>query len=110
VADLRDGKAAELPWVSDTLHLVIASTLFTSILNAHTRRWFSDEISRVLKPGGALLWYDFAVNNSANSNVQRASRRELEQLFPRLRGGQIRHPSPAFSPWMWLESGQYVTG
>jgi hypothetical protein len=44
------------------------------------------DITRVLAPGGALLWYDFAVNNPRNPNVRRVGRKELQGLFPELRG------------------------
>jgi hypothetical protein len=44
------------------------------------------EITRVLGPGGALLWYDFAVNNPSNSQVRKVNGRELRELFPQLSG------------------------
>jgi SAM-dependent methyltransferase len=85
-ADLRVGDAAELPWPHGSFRLVIASTLFTSILDAEVRRNVADEIVRVLAPDGVLLWYDFAVDNPRNPNVRRVTRRELAALFPTLRG------------------------
>ena len=86
LADLRLGDAADLPWDSNTFHLVIASTVFTSILNRDVQQMVADEITRVLAPGGALLWYDFAVNNPNNSHVRRVSKTELRKLFPHLQG------------------------
>jgi ubiquinone/menaquinone biosynthesis C-methylase UbiE len=85
-ADLRIGDAATLAWANDSFQLVIASTLFTSILNTEVRHLVADEITRVLSPGGALIWYDFAVNNPRNSNVRKVDRKELGELFPLLRG------------------------
>lgn len=85
-ADLRTGDAVKLPWNDDTFRLVITSTLFTSILDEKVRRLVADEIQRVLAPGGALLWYDFAYNNPGNPNVRGISRAELKRLFPALRG------------------------
>ena len=85
-ADLRTGDATALPWEDNSFHLVIASTVFTSVLNGDVRRLMAAEITRVLKPGGALLWYDFAMNNPANPNVRRVGREELHQLFPLLKG------------------------
>ena len=85
-ADLRNGDATRLPWPDGRFSLVITSTVFTSILDLAVRRRLADEIVRVLAPGGALLWYDFRVNNPANPHVRRVGRRELEQLFPTLRG------------------------
>ncbi|MCM3874267.1 MAG: methyltransferase domain-containing protein [Pyrinomonadaceae bacterium] len=85
-ADLRVGDAAELPWKDETFDLVIASTLFTSILDSRVRRMVADEIMRVLAPGGTLLWYDFAFNNPQNRNVRKVDREELKRLFPELSG------------------------
>jgi ubiquinone/menaquinone biosynthesis C-methylase UbiE len=87
MANLRIGDATALPWGDCTFHLVIASTVFTSILDPKVRRVMAEEIHRVLMPNGALLWYDFAVNNPKNPHVRRVGRRELKQLFPQLRGG-----------------------
>ena len=86
IADLRVGNGVELPWDSNSFHLVIASTVFTSILDEDVRRLLAAEITRVIRPGGVLLWYDFAVNNPNNRNVRRVSRKELRQLFPELSG------------------------
>ena len=66
-ADLRVGDASSIPWKDDTFRLVVASTVFTSILDSRVRQLVADEVTRVLAPGGALLWYDFAVNNPAQS-------------------------------------------
>jgi SAM-dependent methyltransferase len=85
-ADLRIGDAVELPWEDGTFRLVIASTLFTSVLDDAVRRLIADEIVRVLQPGGALLWYDFAYNNPRNPNVRGIGRTEIKKLFPALRG------------------------
>jgi ubiquinone/menaquinone biosynthesis C-methylase UbiE len=86
LSDLRVGDAAKLPWEAGVFHLVVASTVLTSILSFETRRKVAAEISRVLAPGGALLWYDFAVNNPRNQHVRKVDRSELRQLFPDLRG------------------------
>jgi ubiquinone/menaquinone biosynthesis C-methylase UbiE len=86
LADLRVGNATELPWASNTFRLVIASLLFTSILDPTVRRLVADEITRVLAPGGAMLCYDFAYNNPRNANVRKMSKNELISLFPSLKG------------------------
>ena len=85
-ADLRVGDAVELPWADGTFRLVIASTVFTSILDNDVRRLIANEIVRVVQPGGALLWYDFAYNNPRNPNVRGIGRSEIKKLFPALRG------------------------
>lgn len=105
-ADLRAGDAGSLPWESNNFKLVVASTVFTSILNDTLRRMVAREIVRVLAPGGALLWYDFAFNNPKNSQVRGVGRRELRDLFPELQG-EIRSVTLApplarfFAPRSW---------
>jgi ubiquinone/menaquinone biosynthesis C-methylase UbiE len=84
LADLRVGDAKDLPWDANTFQLVIASTVFTSILDQKVRRLVAKEITRVLIPGGALLWYDFAVNNPRNAHVRKVTKKELNELFPDL--------------------------
>ncbi len=85
-ADVRVADAREMPWADGEFRLVIASTVFTSVLEPESRRRMAAEIERVLTPGGALLWYDFRVNNPRNRNVRGIGRRELGSLFPELAG------------------------
>jgi hypothetical protein len=85
-AKLAVGDGAEMPWPSETFDLVIASTVFTSILDGGVRRAVAGEITRVLAPGGAMLWYDFAFNNPGNPQVRKVDRGELRALFPGLAG------------------------
>jgi ubiquinone/menaquinone biosynthesis C-methylase UbiE len=85
-ADLRVGDATELPWPSGEFRLVVASTVFTSILDADVRRLVAEESWRVLAPGGALLWYDFRISNPANPNVRGVRRREIRELYPSAEG------------------------
>ncbi len=83
-ADLRVGDAASMAWADGSFELVVASTVFTSILDPAVRNAVAAEAVRVLRPGGALLWYDFRVDNPANPNVRGIGRGELETLFPDL--------------------------
>ena len=107
LADLREGDAAQLPWPDSKFHLVIQSTVFSSVLNARVRQVIADEITRVLLPGGALLWYDLAINNPSNPHVHGLSRAEIRKLFPRLQGSirslTLAPPiSRAVAPKSWL--------
>ena len=85
-ADLRVGDASALPWSDGSFQLVVCSTVFTSILDLGMRQRIADEITRVLAPGGAMLWYDFRFNNPRNKNVRKVSRPELFRLFSKLTG------------------------
>jgi ubiquinone/menaquinone biosynthesis C-methylase UbiE len=85
-AEFRIDDAAEMPWDTGSFNLVVASTVFTSILDQSVRRLIANEITRVLAPNGALLWYDFAFNNPRNPNVRGINRKEVRDLFPELHG------------------------
>lgn len=62
--------------------LVVMATVLSSVLDMDVRHSIAREASRLLKPAGAILWYDFHVNNPGNPDVRRVSRSELSQLFP----------------------------
>jgi SAM-dependent methyltransferase len=85
-ADLRVGDARRLPWADGTFALVVTWTVFSSILKDAARRAVADEIVRVLKPGGALLYYDFAWDNPRNPHVRGISSHEVRRLFAGLEG------------------------
>src|SRR5262245_30505393 len=85
-ADLRIGDASHLPWPDGYFRLIVASTVFSSILDTGYRRRVAADVARALAPGGALLWYDLRVNNPRNANVRRVDRSELRALFPGLTG------------------------
>ena len=68
---------------SASYDVVIQSTLFTSILDADARKAAASELTRLLRPGGFVLWLDFRYNSPKNPNVRRVTRHEIErELFP----------------------------
>ena len=66
--------------------LVMAFTVFSSILDPSMAGNVASEIHRVLKPGGGLLWYDFRYNSPANRHVRGVGSARVRQLFPGLKG------------------------
>jgi SAM-dependent methyltransferase len=79
---LACGDASRLDFPDACFTMVLQFTVFTSILNDAMKKHIAAEISRVLKPGGALLWYDYFVSNPSNPDVRGVSRREIVRLFP----------------------------
>jgi SAM-dependent methyltransferase len=79
---ISEGSAVELPYEDGRFDLVMQSTVFTSILDQEVRRRAAAEMIRVTKPGGAILWYDYTVNNPSNRDVRAVTRAELLALFP----------------------------
>ena len=94
-ADLRLGDARELPWPDASFNLVTQFTVFTSILHQEVKRKIADEMLRVLKPGGAILWYDFRYNNPRNPHVRGIGAREIRSLFP---GCEVKLHSVTLAP------------
>lgn len=82
---LEAASADRIPWPDQRFGLVVASTVFTSILDETRRKAVAGEIVRVLRPGGALVWYDFAVPSYGNQLVRPVPRAELVALFPTLK-------------------------
>jgi SAM-dependent methyltransferase len=80
--DLRVGDATALPWPDASFDLELCFTLFTSVLDDGVRARIAREMRRVLRPGGAILWYDFRFDNPFNSDVRKVTRGDLERLFP----------------------------
>jgi ubiquinone/menaquinone biosynthesis C-methylase UbiE len=80
-ADLRTGNGSELPWPDESFDLVSQFTVFTSILDPELKHAIAREMVRILKPGGAILWFDFRFNNPRNDQVRGVSAREIRSLF-----------------------------
>jgi ubiquinone/menaquinone biosynthesis C-methylase UbiE len=81
---LRCGDASRLEFEDETFDLVMQFTVFTSILDTEMKKNLADEMYRVLKPGGAILWYDYFVSNPRNPDVRGVSRKEISRIFPGL--------------------------
>ena len=79
---LECGDASHLAFRDSEFTLVLQFTVFTSILDDGMKKNLATEIARVLKPGGAVLWYDYFVSNPENSNVRGVARKEIVNLFP----------------------------
>jgi SAM-dependent methyltransferase len=79
---LTCGSAAAVPAPDASFDLVLQATVFTSVLDAAFRQQIAGEMLRLVKPGGAILWYDFRVNNPNNPDVRRVGRAEIRRLFP----------------------------
>lgn len=84
--DLRVANAERLEFPDAAFDMVLAITLFSSIRGGTMSRNVAREIERVMKPGGALLWYDFRYNNPRNPNVRGVSDADVRELFPLLKG------------------------
>jgi len=82
---LIEGDACQAPIGPGTQDLVLQSTVFSSLLDDATRTTLAAAMWRWLAPGGAVLWYDFTVNNPRNPDVRGVPLAEVRTLFPQAR-------------------------
>jgi SAM-dependent methyltransferase len=81
-ADVRDGSADRLPWDAGSFDMVSQFVVFSSILDSRLRAAIAGEMQRVVRPDGAIVWYDFFVDNPRNPDVRGVRGSELIRLFP----------------------------
>lgn len=79
--DFRVGDATNLPFDDQSFDVVTAFTTFSSMRTEEARQAAAAELRRVLRPGGAVLWYDFWTN-PRNPEVQALGMKDIRRLFP----------------------------
>lgn len=79
------GDALAAPVHDGSQDLVLQSTVLSSVLDADVRRALAATMWRWLRPGGAVLSYDLAVDNPRNPDVRGVPPSELRALFPEAR-------------------------
>jgi SAM-dependent methyltransferase len=62
--------------------MVLAFTVFSSVLDAGAQALLADAMWRWVRPGGGVLWYDFTVNNPRNPDVKGVPVERIRELFP----------------------------
>ena len=76
------GDASTAPVEPASQDLVLQSTVFSSILDDALQQRLAAAMWRWLRPGGAVVWYDFTVNNPRNPDVRGVPLRRVKALFP----------------------------
>jgi SAM-dependent methyltransferase len=79
---LMAGDALKLDIAAGSMDVVMASTVFSSILDDDFRAKLAQHMWTWVRPGGGVLWYDFTVNNPKNPDVRKVTSGELARLFP----------------------------
>lgn len=77
----QQSNAEELNFDDQTFDLVLFFTVFSSILDPSMARHMASEAQRVLKPGGAVAWYDFRYHNLFNTHTQPMTYEKIQTLF-----------------------------
>ena len=79
---LHAGDASQLPIPPASQHIVLQSTVFSSLLDDAFQQQLAAAMWRWVAPGGGVLWYDFTVDNPRNRDVRGVPLARLRQLFP----------------------------
>jgi SAM-dependent methyltransferase len=80
--DIRVGDAVAADIPAGSQDIVYASTVFTSILDPSFQVLLASRIWEWVRPGGAVLWYDFVYNNPHNPDVKGIRVSRVRELFP----------------------------
>jgi SAM-dependent methyltransferase len=80
---LHLGDATRAPVADGSVDLVFQGTVFSSLLDDAFQQRLADAMWRWVKPGGAVLWYDFTFDNPHNPDVRGVPLRRVRALFPR---------------------------
>ena len=79
---LHAGDALQIELPAQSQRIVFVSTVFSSLLDDAFQQRLADAMWRWLQPGGAVLWYDFTIDNPRNADVRGVPLRRVRQLFP----------------------------
>ncbi|MBQ0941866.1 class I SAM-dependent methyltransferase [Ideonella sp. 4Y16] len=76
------GDARHLGPAPASVDVVMQSTVFSSLLDDTVQQQLAQAMWAQLRPGGAVLWYDFTVNNPRNPDVRGVPLARVRALFP----------------------------
>jgi SAM-dependent methyltransferase len=82
VLELTLGDACEVSIAAASFDIVFVSTVFSSLLDDAFQQRLADAMWRWVRPGGAVLWYDFTVDNPRNPDVRGVPLSRVHALFP----------------------------
>lgn len=82
VLQFRHVNAEQLDFPANQFDLILLFTVFSSIKERGMSKNVANEVRRILKPSGAVVWYDFRYDNPRNPYVHGMTLRRIRQLFP----------------------------
>ena len=104
-AALRVGRAEALPYPDRQFDVVLASTVFSSILDDGLAREMAREMARVTGDDGVILCYDVRYPNPWNPHTRAVRSRELQCWFP---GASVRLISLTLLPPLARRLGAFT--
>lgn len=84
--------------------IAFQSMLFSSVLDVEMRQRIADNMWRMVRPGGGVLWYDFTWSNPQNPDVRGVPVSEIARLFPR---GRLMRTRATLAPPIARIVGRY---
>jgi ubiquinone/menaquinone biosynthesis C-methylase UbiE len=98
---IHEGDALQLKLAPNSQHIILASTVFSSILDNNFQMLLAQTMWQWVQPGGGILWYDFTINNPSNPDVCGIPTRRLFKLFPnaKIRSNRITL-APPIARWV----------
>jgi SAM-dependent methyltransferase len=82
---LSCGDATTLPITPASVDMALQATVFSSLLDDAYQARLAQAMWAAVKPGGAVLWYDFTVGNPGNRDVRGVPVARVRELFPEAR-------------------------
>jgi SAM-dependent methyltransferase len=76
------GDALKLPFPEGSFDIVYQSTVFSSLLDDAFQQQLARKMWNWVRPGGAVLWYDFTFDNPQNRDVRGVTLARVRELFP----------------------------
>lgn len=89
------GDAAAADIEAQSQDIVFQAVVFSSLLDAAFQASLAQRMWYWVRPGGAVLWYDFVYDNPGNKDVQGVPLCRIRELFP---GAWIRHQRVTLAP------------
>lgn len=81
-AEFLTASADAVPLESRSVDAVVARVLFSSLPSEALERAVANEVGRLLRPGGRLVWLDIRYSNPANPEVHGLGIDRMRDLFP----------------------------
>ena len=97
--NFMQSNAEHLNFPSDSFDIIVAFTIFSSLIDSRMAENVAAEMLRVLKKSGAILWYDLRYPNPRNSSVRAMTRRRINCLFWDGHTAQVDFPASSTGRW-----------
>jgi ubiquinone/menaquinone biosynthesis C-methylase UbiE len=82
LANLSISSGDKLSFNDSSFDIIMQSIVFSSILEHGLKIELAREMTRVLKQGGIIIWYDIRYKNPYNEAIRPIATSEIKELFP----------------------------